>query len=53
MARAIIDFLDDPVKHKSMVLKGKKVVEECFDFKIRTLKLEKIYSEIMKGIKVS
>jgi len=53
MAQAIIDFLDDPVKHKSMALKGKIIVENRFDFKVRTLKLEKIYTEIMEKVSTS
>ena len=36
-----------------MALKGKKIVEDRFDFKSRTLKLENIYAEIMKAIRVS
>ena len=53
MAQAIIDFLNDPEKHKSMALKGKKIVEDRFDFKVRTLKLEKIYTEIMERVRAS
>ena len=47
MARMIMDFLDDPVKHDRMALKGEKIVENHFDFKIRTQNLEKIYIEII------
>ena len=53
MAQAIIDFLNDPEKYKAMALKGKKIVEDRFDFKVRTLKLEKIYTEIMERVRAS
>ena len=53
MAQSIMDFLDDPIKHKTMALKGKKIVEDRFDFKIRTMKLEKIYIEIMGKVRGS
>ena len=46
MARAIMDFLDHPGKHNKMARNGKRTVEDCFDFKVRTQKLQKIYSGV-------
>jgi len=48
MARAMVDFLGDKEKYNRMALQGKKIVEERFDFRSRTRKLEKIYTEVME-----
>jgi len=48
MACAIAAFLDDPEKHNRMALQGKKIVEDRFDFRSRTRKLENIYTEVME-----
>jgi len=53
MATAIIDFLEDPEKHKMMALRGKIIIEDRFDFKVRTRKLEKIYLEVMGSREVT
>jgi len=53
MARTIMNFLDDPVILGRMALKGKKIVENRFDFKVRTLKLEKIYKKMMEKVNAS
>ena len=53
MARTIMDFLDDPEKYKRWRVKGKKIVEDRFDFKNRTRILEKIYTEIMERVRTS
>lgn len=53
MASAIMNFLDDPAILGRMALKGKETVENRFDFKVRTLKLEKIYRKIMEKVNAS
>lgn len=46
LARAIIDFLSDRTKWKTMAAHGRGAVETRFNFRERTRNLEKVYSEL-------
>lgn len=47
LAAGILDFLDDRAKWQDWARRGRQTVEEHFDFKARTRKLEALYVEIM------
>jgi glycosyltransferase involved in cell wall biosynthesis len=47
LANAISDYLDNPSTWKHWAGRGRTVVEQRFDFKTRTRKLEALYTEIV------
>lgn len=47
LAEAIIDFLSDPEPWRLMAKRGRRHIEERFDFRVRTRKLEAIYHELV------
>lgn len=46
-ARAILSFVDDYKNNRDLTRKARKHIEENFNAEIQTLKLERIYSEIL------
>ena len=49
LAAGILDFLEDPAKWRGWAGRGRRIVEEKFDFNIRTRKLEALYCELVES----
>lgn len=51
MAAGIIDFLDHRDRWRQWTAAGRQVVEQQFDFRARTRKMEAIYEELVEGVR--